>query len=314
MATRTRGRNNGNPENEELVNHIPIRDTENMFRKQHPPTFDGLGDPVDAEKWVRTIERIFTYIRCDDKEKVICAKYQMIDEADFWWESVERTMTRAQKDTLTWESFKEKLFEKFIPECYRQKRQNEFWNLKQGKNTVTKYDHEFNRLSRYYPQLVDTDEKKADKFRKGLHPDIAISLVSQGTLTYAQSLTRALNIESLLPKEREKKPIQQFDGNREKRKWEAESFEEGNSKRKFFREPPLQQSQQQQPQFQQQLRQPQQQNQQYPQQWGFQGQKPMCPQCNKFHLGECRMGTNICFKCGRPGHMVKDCTNRTELK
>ncbi|XP_057787140.1 uncharacterized protein LOC131004467 [Salvia miltiorrhiza] len=320
MTTRTRARNNENPEGDELVNHIPIRDTENMFRKQHPPTFDGLGNPLDAEKWVRAIERIFAYIRCEDREKVIYAKYQLIDEADFWWESVERTMTQAQKDTLTWEGFKEKLFEKFIPECYRQKRQNEFWNLRQGKSTVTEYDRAFNRLSRYYPQLVDTDEKKADRFRKGLRPEIAVSLASQGTLTYAQSLTRALNIETLLPKEREKGAIQQFEGDRGKRKWEDRASGEEIVKRGFWRGPPQQQflpqqlqQQQFQPrqpqQFQQRPSRPQQYYQQYPQQWGFSGQKPVCPQCKKPHLGECRIGTNVCFRCGKSGYMIKDCTN-----
>ena len=32
--------------------------------------------------------------------------------------------------------------------------------------------------------------------------------------------------------------------------------------------------------------------------------------CGKLHGGECMMGTNACYRCGKPGHMVKDCPNR----
>ncbi|XP_057802836.1 uncharacterized protein LOC131018132 [Salvia miltiorrhiza] len=82
----------------------------------------------------------------------------------------------------------------------------------------------FNQLSRYAPMLVDTYEKRAEKFRNGLRHEISISLASQGGLTYAQTLSRALTIESLLPREKGKAPGQSGfvppqDGGKGKRKW-----------------------------------------------------------------------------------------------
>ncbi|XP_075504524.1 uncharacterized protein LOC142541964 [Primulina tabacum] len=34
-------------------------------------------------------------------------------------------------------------------------------------------------------------------------------------------------------------------------------------------------------------------------------QKPLCPSCGKPHKGECMIGSNNCFKCGRAGHIAR---------
>ncbi|XP_061363194.1 uncharacterized protein LOC133306829 [Gastrolobium bilobum] len=33
----------------------------------------------------------------------------------------------------------------------------------------------------------------------------------------------------------------------------------------------------------------------------------VCPRCKKNHAGECLAGKGVCFKCGKPGHMLKQC-------
>ena len=44
-----------------------------------------------------------------------------------------------------------------------------------------------------------------------------------------------------------------------------------------------------------------------PQTGSSKGPKPECAQCGKNHYGECRLGTDSCFKCGQPGHYAKEC-------
>ncbi|XP_049348983.1 uncharacterized protein LOC125813541 [Solanum verrucosum] len=38
--------------------------------------------------------------------------------------------------------------------------------------------------------------------------------------------------------------------------------------------------------------------------------REFCKQCGRNHLGACRFGTNACFWCGTPGHMMRNCPHR----
>ena len=44
-----------------------------------------------------------------------------------------------------------------------------------------------------------------------------------------------------------------------------------------------------------------------PQTGSSKGPKPECAQCGKNHYGECRLGTDSCFKCGQPGGFAIEC-------
>ena len=36
-----------------------------------------------------------------------------------------------------------------------------------------------------------------------------------------------------------------------------------------------------------------------------------CAMCGRAHTGECRQGTNVCLGCGKSGHIVKDCPQKS---
>ncbi|XP_042005951.1 uncharacterized protein LOC121754701 [Salvia splendens] len=279
---------------------VPERRVEEIFLKQNPPVFNGLGNPATAETWVRAIERIFDFLQCTDRERLSCVKFQLVESADFWWEARRKVMTREQLEHLTWEEFKNELYGKYVPKSYRKAKEVEFYSLKQGKMSVTEYDRLFCDMSRYAPGLVDTDEKMAEKFCTGLRSEIRMALASHGGLSYVESLGRALDIEAAMPKERPTThvttapppPQQQFP--REKRKWEGDRVPTEAKKPQFAPKPQQNHWYQTAPTTTVERR----------------AQAPQCARCSKRHDGECKVGTDGCFHCGQKGHFARNCPSK----
>ncbi|XP_057790975.1 uncharacterized protein LOC131008092 [Salvia miltiorrhiza] len=178
------------------------RRVEELFLRQNPPTFSGAGDPAETEEWIRSMERIFRFLRCNDVERLMCMSYQLKGSAEYSWEAKQKTLTPDQVNELTWEKFKAALCEKYIPRSYRKKKEMEFVSLKQGNKTVAEYDRLFCDLARYAPYRVDTDEKMSELFCAGLKQEIRVVLASQSALTYAEALNRALDMELAMQPEK----------------------------------------------------------------------------------------------------------------
>ena len=87
--------------------------------------------------------------------------YQLVGEADLWWEDLQKSLSEEQVAALTWNEFKEEFLEKFIPLSHRLQREAEFHNLRQGKMSVSDYEKRFVTLAHSPGNYADTDEKRA---------------------------------------------------------------------------------------------------------------------------------------------------------
>ncbi|XP_028057444.1 uncharacterized protein LOC114261372 [Camellia sinensis] len=134
------------------------------YKKLKPPEFTGGIEPLQAEVWVLETEKIFEVFPCNDTYKVLLATFTLKEEARRWWMLI-RDMNR----DLTWDRFKGMFYEKYFPQCMRDRKVSEFEQLKQGIMSVAEYESKFTELARYAPHMVDTEYKKARKFEGGLH-------------------------------------------------------------------------------------------------------------------------------------------------
>jgi hypothetical protein len=83
---------------------------------------------------------------------------------------------RAPDAVTTWEEFQQLFKRHHIPDGLMERKREEFRNLTQGAKDVQTYSTEFTLLARYAGDEVSIDEKKQDRFRRGLNPAVKFSL------------------------------------------------------------------------------------------------------------------------------------------
>ena len=64
-----------------------LRDKRAEFMRGHPPMFAHSVDTMDAEDWLRTVERELHTAQCNDREKVLYGPHRLRGAAKSWWES-----------------------------------------------------------------------------------------------------------------------------------------------------------------------------------------------------------------------------------
>jgi hypothetical protein len=113
------------------------RDKRAEFMRGHPPVFAHSVDPMDAEDWMRTVERELHTAQCNDREKVLYGLRQLRGAAQSWWESY--LATHDNPNAITWEEFRDNFCRYHVPEGLMIVRKEEFLALKQGPLSVSEY-------------------------------------------------------------------------------------------------------------------------------------------------------------------------------
>ena len=95
-----------------------------------PPTFASSPDPLDADDWLKSIEKMLNIAQCTDREKVLYASGRLTGPAADWWDSY--TAAHDAADTITWAEFSTQLWNYHIPAGLMKIKKKEFLSLKQG--------------------------------------------------------------------------------------------------------------------------------------------------------------------------------------
>ncbi|WVZ70433.1 hypothetical protein U9M48_019104 [Paspalum notatum var. saurae] len=101
--------------------------------KGHPPTFSHFADPLQADDWLRAVERQLDIAQCNDQERVLSHH---------------------------------------VPAGIMKMKKKEFLSLKQGNMSVTEYHDKFLQLARYAPTEVAEDGDKQEYFLEGLNDNL----------------------------------------------------------------------------------------------------------------------------------------------
>ncbi|XP_066385406.1 uncharacterized protein [Miscanthus floridulus] len=107
-----------------------VRDKRGEFLKGHLPVFKHSTDPLQADDWLRAVERQLEIAQCDDREKVFAFRSHHVPTG----------LMKLKKEVLA---------------------------LKQGSMSVAEYCGKFIQLSRYAPTEVEDDDKRQELFMEG---------------------------------------------------------------------------------------------------------------------------------------------------
>jgi hypothetical protein len=183
-----------------LINRQPrgqnMNDKLTAFLRTKPPTLAGSCNPLDADDWLRVIQRKLEPFECQDRDKVLLAAHQLTGTALAWWENY--CAAAEDASTITWGEFVREFRRYHIPSATMKRKADEFHALQQGSMTVEEYTHRFIELARYAPEEVNDDDKKQDMFKKGLSPELRTLLTPQIYPDFNTLMNKAILTERII--------------------------------------------------------------------------------------------------------------------
>src|SRR3954464_2367127 len=168
----------------------------NDFIRLHPPVFSYSTKPLDADDWLRSIERELQAGHVADGDKVNYDTYHLEGAASSWWENYLNMRTAGPP--TTWNEFCTAFREHHIPKGLMDCKREEFCNLTQGRRFVDEYSREFNRLARYATEEVSTDSKKKERFHRGLNSELRRELNLHDFATFQVLVNKAIKAEDTI--------------------------------------------------------------------------------------------------------------------
>src|SRR4051812_14527225 len=146
-------------------NNQPQGDALTRFLRLRPAKFSTATEPMVALYWLRSVNKDLVTVGCTNAKKVRFAAHLLEGPAASWWDTFQITHPL---DTVTWAMFEKGFRTNHVSSGDLSLKRKEFRNLRQTNRTVAEYIEEFNNLSRYAPEDVDTDAKRRERFLDGL--------------------------------------------------------------------------------------------------------------------------------------------------
>jgi hypothetical protein len=86
--------------------------------KGRPPVFTNASDPLEADDWLKAVEKQLNITQCSDLEKVLYASGQLQGATQEWWESYQYGHPN-NAPPIPWKEFTNSFKSYHIPEGLR---------------------------------------------------------------------------------------------------------------------------------------------------------------------------------------------------
>src|SRR4051812_32167254 len=150
-------------------------------------------DPLEADDWLRSVERKLDTAHVAPNDRVIFAAYFLEGAALQWWENY--VAMQPDGHIVTWQEFRDTFRGYHILDELMERNKEEFFNLTQGEMSIHEYVMEFNCLARYAQDEITTDARKQAWFHKGLSPILRHDLNLLEFATFEDLVNRSFRAE-----------------------------------------------------------------------------------------------------------------------
>ena len=184
----------------------PAQNSLGEFMRTKPSEFEGSADPLDADDWLKEVERKLNLVNVGPADRVKFAAHQLKGVAADWWDNF--CAARGNNQEITWPEFAEAFRTAHIPPGIMEMKKKEFRELRQGKMTVPEYLSCFTQLARYAKSDLAREEDKTSRFLDGLNAGLKDRLVAHDFPTFQHLVNKAIlqeNTKKVLEDNRKRK-------------------------------------------------------------------------------------------------------------
>jgi hypothetical protein len=106
----------------------PLTDWLGDFQRTKPPTFSHAVEPMDADDWLKFIEKKLQVVQCNNHEKMLLASHQLPNPAADWWDAYEEA--HEEPESIKWLEFRAAFRAHHVPQGVIKLKKKEFQDLK----------------------------------------------------------------------------------------------------------------------------------------------------------------------------------------
>jgi hypothetical protein len=92
----------------------PPRDRLEDFQRTKPPTFSHAVEPMDADDWLKSVEKKLQVVQCNNHEKVLLAPHQHSSPTTDWWDAY--VEAHEEPESINWPEFRATFYAHHVPQ------------------------------------------------------------------------------------------------------------------------------------------------------------------------------------------------------